>query len=120
MTEGYEIVATKCQEEMINCYSCFCLANSLLNDDGLTMACETDINAALMMRILKTASGGLALFGDVNHLDFEENTLRIVNCGSMPTLMAESRKEVDLAMQYEYMGKSRGATTVLSIKDSRQ
>lgn len=117
-TEGYEIAAIKCQEEMINCYSCFCLANSLLNDDGLTVACETDINAALSMRILKTVSGGIALFGDVNHLDFEENTLRIVNCGSMPGLMAESRKEVDLAEQYEYMGRSRGATTVLSIKDS--
>lgn len=117
-TEGYEIAVIKCQEEMINCYSCFCLANSLLNDDGFTIACETDINAALTMRILKTASGGMALFGDVNHLDLEENTLRIVNCGSMPTLMAESRKDVDLATQYEYMGKSRGATMVLSIKDS--
>jgi len=117
-TEGYDIAAIKCQEEMINCYSCFCLANSLLNDDGFTIACETDINAALTMRILKTVSGGIALFGDVNHLDFEENTLRIVNCGSMPTLMAESRKDADLAVQYEYMGKSRGATTVLSVKDS--
>jgi L-fucose isomerase len=117
-TESYRIAAIKCQEEMINCYSCFCLANSLLNDDGFTVACETDINAALTMRVLSTLSEGLTLFGDVNHLDLQKNMLRIVNCGSMPTLMAESREEVDFATQYEYMGQSRGATTVLSIKDS--
>ena len=40
------------------------------------------------MRILRTISGGVALFGDVNHLDHERGELRIVNCGSMPTLLA--------------------------------
>ncbi|MBD3307565.1 hypothetical protein GF339_14110 [candidate division KSB3 bacterium] len=116
--DGYRLAAIKCQEEMINCYSSFCLATSLLNDAGLTLACESDVNAALTMRLLQTASGGIALFGDINHLDFEANALRIVNCGSMPTLMAESRKDVDLATQYEYMGDAPGATTVLAVKDA--
>ncbi|GAH02709.1 unnamed protein product, partial [marine sediment metagenome] len=38
--------------------------------------------------------------------------------GSMPTLMAESRREVDIEVQYEYMGKARGATTVFCVRES--
>ena len=116
--EGYEIAAVKCMDEMINKYSSFCLANSLLNDDEFTISCEGDIYAALTMQILKEASGGIALFGDVNHIDQQEKVLRIVNCGSMPSLMAESRKDVDLANQYEYLSKAGGATTVFAVKDS--
>lgn len=116
--EGYGIVAVKCQEEMINSYACFCLAASLLNNEGFTVSCEADINAALTMSLLRTLSGGIALFGDVNHLDHERGELRIVNCGSMPTLMAGSQKEVSLESQYEYMGRAGGATTVFSVRKS--
>jgi L-fucose isomerase len=116
--EGYSIAAIKCQEEMINDYSSFCLATSLLNDDGFTIACEADINAAITMRVLSSISRGISLFGDVNHIDHEKNTLRIVNCGSMPTLMAESRKDVDIENQYEYMGKAGGAPTVFCVRES--
>lgn len=116
--EEYTIAAVKCQDEMINNYASSCLAVSLLNDQGVTVSCETDLNAALTMDILHSLSGGIALFGDVNHLDLDNKILRVVNCGSMPTLMASSRKAVDLGRQYEYMGKAGGATTVLSVKES--
>lgn len=116
--EGYDMVAVKCQEEMINGYASFCLANSLLNNEGYTVSCESDINGALSMKLLQTLSGGVALFGDVNHLDFDGNYLRIVNCGSMPTVMARSERDVLLENQYEYMGEAGGATTVLSVRSS--
>lgn len=116
--DGYKIAAVKCMDEMINNYSSFCLANSLLNDDGFTISCEGDIYAVITMEILKGASGKMTLFGDINHIDRKEKIMRIVNCGSMPTLMAGNRKDVDLAPQYEYLCKSGGATTVFSVKDS--
>jgi len=116
--DGYSIAAVKCQDEMINNYASSCLAISLLNDEGFTVSCESDINAALTMKILRSISGGVSLFGDVNHLDLERNILRVVNCGSMPTFMAKSRKDVDLANQYEYMGKAGGATTVFCVKEA--
>jgi L-fucose isomerase len=115
---GYDLLAVKCQDEMINEYASSCLAVSLLNDEGYTLSCEADINAAITMRMLGILSGGIALFGDVNHLDVEKGILRIVNCGSMPTLLARARKEVDLGLQYEYMGKAQGATTVLVVRES--
>ena len=118
LTEGYNIAAVKCMDEMINHYASFCLANSLLNDEGYTISCEGDINGALTMKILREISGGIALFGDINHLDLEKKILRIVNCGSMPSLMATNRKDVDLANQYPYLSEAGGATTVFSVKDS--
>jgi len=116
--EGYNLVAVKCQDEMINNYASSCLAISLLNDEGFTVSCESDINAAITMRMLSSISGGISLFGDINHLDQENKVLRVVNCGSMPTLMAENRGDVDLNLQYEYMGKAQGTTTVFCVKES--
>ncbi len=116
--DGYNIVAVKCQDEMINNYASSCLAVSLLNDEGFTVSCESDINAAITMRILSSVSGGISLFGDINHLDQKKKILRVVNCGSMPSLMAKNRNGVDLGLQYEYMGKAQGATTVFCVKES--
>jgi L-fucose isomerase len=116
--EQYSIVAVKCQDEMINRYASSCLAVSLLNDDGLTVSCESDINAAITMSVLSSISGGVSLFGDINHVDIDRRILRVVNCGSMPTTMARSRKDVDIGLQYEYMGKARGATTVFGVREA--
>jgi L-fucose isomerase len=116
--KNYKIAAIKCMDEMINHYSSFCLANSLLNDEEYTISCEGDIYGAISMHILKLASGNISLFGDINHLDFQERMLRIVNCGSMPSLMSGNRKEVDLACQYDYLSKAGGVTTAFSVKDS--
>jgi L-fucose isomerase len=114
---GYDFAAVKCQAAMIDNYACSCLAASLINDEGTVLACESDVNAALSMQILKLASGsGPVLFGDVNHVDRDQGMLRIVNCGSMPSLMAKSRKEVDLGRQYDYMGEAGGATIVMCCK----
>jgi L-fucose isomerase len=116
--EGYGIAALKCQEEMINDYACFCLAASLLNNEGFTISCEADINAALTMHLLRAVSGGVALFGDINHLDLEQGALRIVNCGSMPTALAADEKKVELANQYEYLGRAGGATVVFAVRSA--
>jgi len=116
--DGYNMVAVKCQDEMIDNYGSSCLAVSLLNDEGFVVSCESDINAAITMKLLNSISGGTSLFGDINHLDQEKKILRVVNCGSMPSLMADSRKDVDLGLQYEYMGKAQGTTTVFCVKES--
>jgi len=116
--EKIKIAAVKCMDEMINNYAPFCLANSFLNDDGYTISCEGDIYGAITMQILKEISSNITLFGDVNHINQKENILRIVNCGSMPTKMAETKKEIDLLPQYEYISSIGGATTVFSVKDS--
>jgi len=117
--DGYDFVGIKCMPEVADDYASCCLAVSLINDDGIVTSCECDVNAALTMQILKLLTGGPVLFADVNHIDMERGVLRLVNCGSMPTGLAKSRKDVDLGMQYEYLSKAGGATTVFCCKSGR-
>jgi len=117
--DGYDFVGIKCMPEVADDYASCCLAVSLINDDGIVTSCECDVNAALTMQILKLLTGGPVLFADVNHIDMEKGVLRLVNCGSMPTGLAKSRKDVDLGRQYEYLSKAGGATTVFCCKSGR-
>ena len=116
-TQGYAFGGFKCQPEFIDNYVSGCLALSLLNDDGIVMSCEADMNAALTMRILHLLTDGPVLFADVNDLDKTTGTLRLVNCGSIATTMAASPRDVEWNPQYEYMGKCGGACPTFCCKE---
>jgi len=99
----YDFVAVKCLPELPYIYTTFCLAHSLLNDssdDGFGVkcpfvaACEADCNAALTMQILKNISNKTSLFTDILYLDYEKKLATMGNCGSQPTDLALSRKDV--------------------------
>lgn len=101
--KGYDFVSVKCLPEMPSCYTTFCVAHALLNDtsdDGFgeccsyVASCEADSNGALSMQILNNVSGRTTMFTDVLYYDYEENMVRMCNCGSQPTDFAKSRKDV--------------------------
>jgi L-fucose isomerase len=109
--EECNLACVKCAGEMLDNYGSYCLPISLCNDEGYVVACEADVNAALTMQIMNFITGQPSLFGDVNNIALEQNVLRLVNCGSMPMSYAQTKQDVDLGRQYEYMGKQRGVTT---------
>ncbi len=117
--DRFDALAVKCQDELINTYVSYCLAVSLLNDDGIVTACECDLNAALTMYMLHLLTGQAVVFADVNDIDLDEGILRLVNCGSLPSSLAVSRQDVDLGIQYEYLGKKQGCTTIFCCKPGR-
>ncbi|MEM3063539.1 MAG: hypothetical protein QW303_08375, partial [Nitrososphaerota archaeon] len=117
--DKYDFIAVKCADEMLNYYVSYCLAVALLNDEGIVTACEGDINAALTMQILHMLSNEPVVFADVNDVDINNNILRLVNCGAIATKLAKSRKDVDLGLQYEYMGEKQGCTTVFCCKPGK-
>jgi len=101
--KDYDFIAVKCLPELPYIYTTFCLAHSLLNDssnDGFGVkspfvtACEADCNAALTMQILKNISNKTSLFTDILYLDYGKKLITMGNCGSQPTDMAPSRKDV--------------------------
>ncbi len=101
--KGYDFISVKCLPEMPSCYTTFCVAHALLNDtsnDGFSencsfvAACEADSNGALTMQILNNITGGTTMFTDVLYYDYEDNMIRMCNCGSQPTDFAKSRKDV--------------------------
>ncbi|MDI6871129.1 MAG: hypothetical protein QME79_07200 [Bacillota bacterium] len=105
----FDFVALKCLEEVINTYVSCCLPIALANDEGLITACQSDINAAIAMQIMHLLTGSAPMFADVNVVDKDTGVARLVNCGTMPTVLATSKKDVEWNCQYEYMGKARGA-----------
>ena len=101
--KNYDFIAVKCLPELPSCYTTFCVAHALLNDtadDGFggrssyVAACEADANGALTMQILNNISGGTTMFTDILYYDYEENMVRMCNCGSQPTDFASSRQDV--------------------------
>jgi L-fucose isomerase len=100
--KGYDFIAVKCLPEMPSHYTTFCLAHAIFNDrsdaygekESFVFACEADLNGALTMEIMKEITGGPVLFADVSHIDIDENIVRLSNCGSHPTDLAESKKDV--------------------------
>jgi L-fucose isomerase len=117
--EKFDFLTVKCQPELIDNYASACLANSLLIDEGIVSSCECDINAALTMQILHLLSNSAVMFADLNAICREDNSIRLVNCGSAPTTLAKDRKSVNLFPQYSYMGKKGGVTTTFWTKDGQ-
>ncbi|MBN2323046.1 MAG: hypothetical protein JXQ30_04870 [Spirochaetes bacterium] len=111
-----DFAGIKCLEEVINCYGSCCLAVALANAEGLITACQSDINASIMMQILHLLSIGPVGFGDVVTIDRSEKMITIANCGSMSANLAAELSDVEWGYQYEYMGESRGATASFCCK----
>ncbi len=111
-----DFMGVKCLEEVINLYTSCCLAISMCNDEGIVTACQCDINAAIAMKILSILTNHSTMFADVNVVDSNTNTARLINCGTMATSLARMKKEVDWNFQYEYMGKARGACPTFCCK----
>lgn len=99
---GLDFLSVKCLPEMPPYYTTFCFAHAILNDgsdaDGdqkiIVCGCENDANGALTMQIMHLLTDQITCFSDVRHLDLEKGILTISNCGSQPTCLARSRKDV--------------------------
>jgi L-fucose isomerase len=105
-------VAVKCMPDLSTHYVPQCLSAALLpgpfDADGdkqtVSMACEADGDGALTMEIMKHVAGGTpVMFGDLSHMDHDENILYIPNCGAMSSWYAgrsnqplENLKHVEL------------------------
>jgi L-fucose isomerase len=100
--KGYDFIAVKCLPHLPPVHTTFCLAHALLNDtsdaagekESYVCACEADINGALTMQMLKNVSGQTTMFADFLRFEEEERMVTLCNCGSQPTDMAPSKKDV--------------------------
>jgi L-fucose isomerase-like protein len=70
----FEICARRIAEEN---RVTFCLAHTLLKDEGLPSACEGDVNVLVSMAVLMYLSGGTAYMGNSSALDRENNVMVI-------------------------------------------
>lgn len=125
----YDFIAVKCLPELPSYHTTFCVAHALLNDSSdaygqkepFVCACEADSNGALTMQMLKHVSGSPVLFADFLHLDITDNMVRLCNCGSQPTDLAPSRKDVHWLTEglREFRWKLGGACPQYVAKQGR-
>ena len=86
---GVGAIASRCWPDFFTAYGTpVCTVLSMLNDDGVASACESDIYGALSMWIGMQLSGAPVFFGDPVSLDEEENTVTFWHCGAAACSLA--------------------------------
>ncbi len=84
-----------------------CAANSLLNEEGFPVVCETDIHGAVTALMVEAAAmdGTRSFFADwtVRHPDNENGEL-LQHCGPWPVSVAECRPVIGYPLAFDYPG----------------
>ncbi|MCR5715944.1 MAG: L-fucose/L-arabinose isomerase family protein [Lachnospiraceae bacterium] len=84
-----------------------CAANSLLNEEGLPVVCETDIHGAITSILMEAAGMNekRTLFADwtVRHPDNENGEL-LQHCGPWPISIAKEKPTICVPVAFDYNG----------------
>ncbi|PWM37841.1 MAG: fucose isomerase [Clostridiales bacterium] len=104
-----------CQAAAIQCWNALqsetgimpCAANSLLNEEGTPVVCETDIHGAITALLAEAAAMGEArsFFADwtVRHPDNPNGEL-LQHCGPWPLSVAKSRPKLGFPLAFSHPG----------------
>lgn len=88
-----------------------CAANSLLNEEGFPVACETDIHGAITSVLVEAAGMGVkrSFFADwtVRHPDNENGEL-LQHCGPWPSSCLQCKPEICYPLAFDYPGAVAG------------
>mgnify|MGYP001493512327 CR=1 FL=1 len=84
-----------------------CAANSLLNDEGIPVVCETDIHGAITALMVEAAGMGetRSFFADwtIRHPDVENGEL-LQHCGPWPISIAREKAKLTYPLAFEHPG----------------
>ena len=84
-----------------------CAANSLLNEEGIPVVCETDIHGAISVLLVEAAAldGTRSFFADwtVRHPDNENGEL-LQHCGPWPLSVAAQKPTIGYPLAFDHPG----------------
>ncbi len=84
-----------------------CAANSLLNEEGIPVVCETDIHGAITALMVEAAGMGLnrSFFADwtVRHPDNDNGEL-LQHCGPWPISVAKEKPTIGYPLAFDHPG----------------
>jgi len=130
-----DVFANKCMPEMVSSIYGYgyagCIATCMLNEDGITTACEADVPAGLSMYILSLITGQKVFFADIARLNKPENRITFFNCGTAPISMADKKRGISLwpipanisdeAVPEEYYtNKMKGACIHFELEENKE
>jgi len=105
--------ALRCLPELQS-YSYPCIGVSKLSDEGIPIACEGDLPAAITSVILYELTGNPPAVFDCDSIDPKENLLRLWHCGHLATKLAIEDKKIDI-IPPTYFGGITGSGAILSF-----
>ncbi len=108
---GMDALALRCWTELqLELGISPCVVMSVLNNTGITAACEVDVGSAIMMRSLGLASNGISACLDWNNnYGDEEDKCILFHCGSMPAKMMTGKGLIkDHAILANSIGEGHG------------
>ncbi len=109
------VVKYGCNAVAIQCWNALqdgigimpCAANSLLNEEGIPVVCETDIHGAITALMAEAAGMDKArsFFADwtVRHPDNDNGEL-LQHCGPWPISVAKEKPSIDIPVAFDYPG----------------
>lgn len=104
-----------CQAGAIQCWNALqdelgimpCAANSLLNEEGIPIVCETDIHGAITALMVEAAAPGnmRSFFADwtIRHPDLANGEL-LQHCGPWPLSVAKCKPVITYPLAFDYPG----------------
>lgn len=96
-----------------------CLANALLTEAGLPVACETDIHGAISAVMLRAAMGvgAVPFFADITvRHPTNDNAELLWHCGNFPPCLAKNQEKVSFASN-PYMADQNFGIVQNELKD---
>ena len=109
------IVKYGCQAGAIQCWNALqdelgimpCAANSLLNEEGIPVVCETDIHGAITALMVEAAAldGTRSFFADwtIRHADIPNGEL-LQHCGPWPISVAKEKPTITYPLAFDFPG----------------
>lgn len=101
---NWSFAGIQCQLELIDNYLAPCLPVAMWNEEGLTVACETDVNNALGMYLCQIATGHPAMFADLFYLDRKNRVIHALNCGTGAPSLAGGADKTTIEEQTPLQG----------------
>lgn len=104
-----------CNAVALQCWNCLqdelgimpCAANSLMNDEGIPVVCETDIHGAITALLVEAAGMGQtrSFFADwtIRHPDIKNGEL-LQHCGPWPISIAKSKPVLTYPLAFQHPG----------------
>lgn len=116
-----KVIGSRCWPDLFTQFGTpNCAVLSMLNDMGISSACESDMYGAISMFIASRLSGGSVFFGDPVSMDEDENTVTYWHCGmcapslaSKPTIGVHPNRKIGPVMDFGCKGSS--AVTVFRL-----
>ena len=116
-----KVIGSRCWPDLFTDFGTpNCAVLSMLNDMGISSACEGDMYGAISMFIASRLSGGSVFFGDPVSMDEDENILTYWHCGmcapslaSKPTIGVHPNRKIGPVMDFGCKGSS--AATIFRI-----